>query len=239
MKLLILLMSIRKVEKNNMKVHCFFEQSGTFKNEFLKLGINAYDYDILNDFGETDFVIDLFKEIDKAYEGNDSIFDNINNNDLIIAFFPCIRFEVQSIMLFKGTHHGINKMSLSEKLVKHIEYHNELNNLMVRLDKLVLVCLKMKIKLIIENPYQSQHYLNRYWCVEPALIEEDRQKNGDWFKKPTQYYFINCEPQLNLLFDEPIVYRFVERVDLCNKVYRSLISPDYARRFIRMYVLGV
>lgn len=29
------------------KVHCFFEQSGTFKNEFIKLGIPAEDYDIL------------------------------------------------------------------------------------------------------------------------------------------------------------------------------------------------
>ena len=44
------------------KVHCFFEQSGTFKNEFKKLGYKAIDYDILNDFNETDVVIDLFKE---------------------------------------------------------------------------------------------------------------------------------------------------------------------------------
>lgn len=27
--------------------HCLFEQSGTFKNEFLKLGIPAFDYDIM------------------------------------------------------------------------------------------------------------------------------------------------------------------------------------------------
>lgn len=26
------------------KVYCFFEQSGTFKNEFKKLGIEAEDY---------------------------------------------------------------------------------------------------------------------------------------------------------------------------------------------------
>lgn len=52
-----------------MKVHCFFEQSGTFKNEFKKLGHEAYDYDILNDFGETDYVIDIFKEIETAFEG--------------------------------------------------------------------------------------------------------------------------------------------------------------------------
>ena len=45
------------------KVHCLFEQSGTFKNEFKKLGVDAEDYDILNDFGETDHIIDLFAEI--------------------------------------------------------------------------------------------------------------------------------------------------------------------------------
>lgn len=46
-----------------MKAHCLFEQSGTFKNEFKKLGIEAYDYDILNDYGQTDHIIDLFAEI--------------------------------------------------------------------------------------------------------------------------------------------------------------------------------
>lgn len=51
------------------KVHCFFEQSGTFKNEFIKLGIPAEDYDIQNNFDETDHVIDLFAEIETAYGG--------------------------------------------------------------------------------------------------------------------------------------------------------------------------
>lgn len=46
-----------------MKAHCLFEQSGTFKNEFKKLGIEAFDYDILNEYGETDYQIDLYAEI--------------------------------------------------------------------------------------------------------------------------------------------------------------------------------
>ena len=50
------------------KVWCMFEQSGTFKNEFKKLGIDAVDLDIQNNFGETDYVIDLFGEIDRAYD---------------------------------------------------------------------------------------------------------------------------------------------------------------------------
>ena len=51
------------------KAHCFFEQSGTFKREFIKLGIPAEDYDIQDNFGETDHVIDLFAEIETAYAG--------------------------------------------------------------------------------------------------------------------------------------------------------------------------
>lgn len=59
------------------KVHCFFEQSGTFKNEFIKLGISAEDYDIQNNFGETGHTDDLFKAIEDAYDGKPSLFDNI------------------------------------------------------------------------------------------------------------------------------------------------------------------
>lgn len=51
------------------KVHCFFEQSGTFKNEFIKLGIPDEDYDIQNNFAQTDHVVDLFSEIETAYGG--------------------------------------------------------------------------------------------------------------------------------------------------------------------------
>ena len=59
------------------KVHCLFEQSGTFKNEFIKLGIPAEDYDIQNNFGETDNVVDLFAEIEKGYDNKPSIFDKM------------------------------------------------------------------------------------------------------------------------------------------------------------------
>ena len=76
----------------NGKVHCFFEQSGTFKREFINLGIPAEDYDIQNNFGETDHIIDLFAEIERAYDGGGSVFDGIGKEDLVMAFFPCIMF---------------------------------------------------------------------------------------------------------------------------------------------------
>ena len=67
-------------------VHCLFEQSGTFKNEFIKLGYKALDYDVQNNFGQTDVVIDLFKEINNGYDNNPSLFDKIGDGDLILAF---------------------------------------------------------------------------------------------------------------------------------------------------------
>ena len=52
-----------------MIAHCLFEQSGTFKNEFKKLGITSFDYDIFNDYGQTDFQVDLFMQIKNAWGG--------------------------------------------------------------------------------------------------------------------------------------------------------------------------
>jgi len=66
-----------------MKVFLLFEQSGTFKNEFKKLGYQAYDFDILNDFQ-----VDLFKEIENAYNDKPSLFDNITRKE---------RYEKQSL----------------------------------------------------------------------------------------------------------------------------------------------
>ena len=51
------------------RAFCLFEQSGVFKNEFIKLGIPAEDFDIQNNFGQTDHQIDLFAEIEKAFVG--------------------------------------------------------------------------------------------------------------------------------------------------------------------------
>lgn len=71
-----------------MIVHCLFEQSGTFKNAFKKYGIEAYDYDIQNEFNETDYVTDLFKVFfdTSAYvrsKGKEFDGFRVNINDLV------------------------------------------------------------------------------------------------------------------------------------------------------------
>lgn len=220
-----------------MRFHLFFEQSGTFKNELRKLGYEAMDYDILNDFGQTDVVIDLFAEIEKSYAGGGSIFDNITEDDMIIAFFPCVRFEAQIIINMRGDHIEIKKWNDDKKLEYSMKLNNELNHMYQLVSKLAIVCIKRGIPLVIENPYNAQHYLTRYWPLKPAIIDSDRRRDGDHFKKPTQYWFINCEPKNNMLF-EPIEFAEEKVIEnIRNQVQRSMIHPQYANRFLRQYIL--
>lgn len=220
-----------------MVIHCLFEQSGTFKNEFKKLGYTAYDYDILNDFNETDYVIDLFAEINNAYDGKPSIFDHIQKDDLVLAFFPCIRFENQILFHFRGESFSFKKWTLEQKLEYCMKLHEELHELYIYISKLAILAERHRIKLVIENPYSTQHYLTRYWCVKPSIIDADRRENGDAFSKPTQYYFFNFEPKNNLVFEGITIHKR-QRIDRLKKgAVRSLITPEYARRFIKTYLI--
>ena len=45
------------------KAHCLFEQSGTFKNEFIKLGIPAEDYDIQDNYSALPLLDAMMEEI--------------------------------------------------------------------------------------------------------------------------------------------------------------------------------
>ena len=226
-----------------MIVHCLFEQSGTFKNEFRKLGYEAYDYDIQNAFGQTDYVIDLFAEIEAAYGGKESIFDRITKDDLILAFFPCVRFEDQIMLHFRCQCGTQKNWTDEQKLEYSMKLQNELTEMYCLISKMVVVCLRKGLRIVIENPYSAQHYLKQYWCIQPKLIDKDRTQNGDIMKKPTQYFFINCEPKNNLVF-EPIEYVDTVRFkklkgteNIQRKTMRSMIHPQYANRFIRQYLI--
>lgn len=220
-----------------MKFHCLFEQSGTFKNEFKKLGYDAYDYDIQDEFNETDYVCDLFVDIESAYNNKESIFDEIKLTDTILAFFPCVRFEDQIQMAFRGTQYQMKKWTDEQKLEYDLKLHRELSELYELVTKLAIVCIRRKIPLIIENPHSTTHYLTKYWAISSTVIDKDRTLRGDYYKKPTQYWFINRKPSFNMIL-EPQIYQEKRTIEnIHNKTERSLISKEYANRFIREFIL--
>ena len=134
------------------KIHCLFEQSGTFKNEFKKLGYNAEDYDIQNNFGETDNVIDLFSQIENAYNSKPSIFDGMESNDLVMAFFPCIYFEALQMTYYSlDCKNNKNKTKLG-KIEDAIDRIQQRTYFHIILYKLYWIVEKNKLRLIIENP---------------------------------------------------------------------------------------
>lgn len=226
-----------------MKAYCLFEQSGTFKNEFKKLGIDAYDYDIRNDFGQTDFVVDLFAEIQKAYEGWESIFDNMGGTDIIMAFFPCTRFEAKVPLSFRGESTQQKNWNDLKKLQYSMKLHGELHELYEKLCELTVVAERKGLRMVIENPVTQPHYLTTYWCIKPSVIDKDRTNDGDYYKKPTQYFFIGFEPSFNLVMEplEPVKTRTIANATgsetTSRQVERSMIHPQYARRFIKKYIL--
>lgn len=236
-----------------MKFHCLFEQSGTFKNEFKKLGYEAEDYDIKNEFGETDNVIDLYSQIRGGYNDEPSIFDNIGKDDVILAFFPCIRFEAQILLWFRGQCFSQKNWSLEKKMKHCMTLQNELTENYNLVNMLFIICMRKGLKLVMENPYSEEHFLRRYWCYLPSVIDTDRRERGDYFKKPTQYWFLNCEPKFNLIM-ECTNWNAIDTKDAIRKMKnedfkkvgadnretaRSMIHPDYANRFIREYLIDL
>lgn len=216
--------------------HLLFEQSGTFKNEFLKLGVPAYDYDILNDFGQTDFQCDLFHEIEMDICGVNGMFSRISPDDLIFAFFPCTYFCENNVMYFSGTNHNFRHKTMEEKLQLIIERDNLRHLYYKRLLQLFQIVERRHLKLIVENPYNPHHYWRYNLPYKPAIIDMNRRRMGDYFKKPTQYLFVNCTPgqYRSMQCDKPMKY-----VDRQTTIDRSMISPDYARNFICDFILEI
>ena len=225
------------------KVFCFFEQSGTFKKEFIKLGIPAVDIDIQNNFGETDHVVDLFAEIEKAYNGKESLFDSIAKDDLIIAFFPCIYFCAISQVNMSLTAVNYRNLTIQQKLEKILERSANREHFFSLAVKMIGVCLIRGLKIIMENPWAEQTFLKANFIQAPNIIDENRMRRGDYFVKPTAYWFFNCENTNGFTFqndkEQKVVFKSKQgkQAGICSEE-RSMISPDYARNFICDFILG-
>lgn len=193
------------------KVHCLFEQSGTFKNEFIKLGIPAEDYDIQNNFGETDNVVDLFAEIEKGYDNKPSIFDKMGGGDLIMAFFPCIRFcsvmeQIQHEDFYDASQKRKKNFGTPEYYVQKWKvlrgYSQERFYFYDLALKMTAICQIRGIRMVIENPWHPTNFTNHFWFARVSVIDKDRTMRGDYFRKPTGYWFIGCTPTYGCSFQQ-------------------------------------
>lgn len=228
------------------RAYCFFEQSGAFKNAFINAGIPAEDYDIQNEFGETNNVIDLFAEINKAFVNQSSIFDSIKQGELIMAFFPCIHFCDAKTMMFRAVHNCQRNKELYDIMRHNIPLSQTRQQFFEVLLRFVSVVCERHLQMVMENPWNTSR--STYLQVnfpEPTIIDNNRALRGDYYVKPTAYWFFNREPTFGESFqdknNEPlIVYKQKgekQETGVCDSE-RSAISPAYAKNFIADFILG-
>lgn len=217
------------MEKIN-QVFCLFEQSGTFKNCFKEMGIQAADYDIENQFGETDYQLDLFKEIESGWNGQPSIFDKMGNDSLCIAFFPCTYFSALSQIHFHYNNRCYNNLNTKWKTVKILERSKKREKYFELAVKLISIMEIRGIKGIMENPWNEQTYLKGNFPITPQFIDKDRTRRGDFYKKPTAYWFVNFIPGNGFTTTKRQKGKLISRTK--KGIERSLISKEYAKNFI-------
>ncbi len=226
-----------------MIYHCLFEQSGTFKNVFKAHGHRAYDYDILNHYGQTDFQIDLFQEIDAAFDKlvnhktAKSIFDNMSpENDFIIAFFPCTFFSHQNELVFQGYHNAGAPKSITQKEIEFILNRDQARSQMyARFLRFCFVAQELKIPTIIENPFsKGRNYLTLYSPYRPTWIDYNRSLFGDDKIKPTMFFSINfAMDEKFIMYQQNVKTRPVYNL---TRRQRSEISPVYAELFYERFL---
>ena len=171
------------------------------------------------------------------------MFDNITKDDLIVAFFPCIYFCATSQMAFFWSCTNYRKKSMKEKtdaILKRSKDREYFYSLAV---KMLAVANMRGIRLVMENPWSMQTYLKANFVAPPSLVDMDRTKRGDYYTKPTAYWFINSEPTYGCTYQRAKEHKTImkskkaSRAGLCSEE-RSMISPDYARNFICDFIIG-
>ena len=245
-----------------MKAHCLFEQSGTFRDAFMQNGIKAVCVDIRNDYGTTDIVLDLFKEIDKAYHYHEvnaererlgydllpkgefaSFFDNIAKDDIVFAFFSCIRFTEKTSLNARCKSGGMINKNDFEKICYSSNLISETAQYYGLFCNLFKIALNRGFKMVVENPHNTAfNFLKTFFPLTPQVVITNRAEyGGDYFKKPTAFWFVNFEPQNNTIFENINVPKIKTIQRDCGKhggnKLRSEISPSFADRFIREFVL--
>lgn len=173
------------------------------------------------------------------------MFDDITQDDLVVAFFPCIYFCEKSMTAFTYRCFNYRCLDKPSMILKILDRERERHKFYEILLKLVGICERMKLRLVIENPYTQPHYLHNNFLKAPSVIDKDRTRRGDKVRKPTQFWFFNCEPEQGFTQQQTREREILKiesmkggkKAGLCSEE-RSMISPDYARNWICDFILG-
>ena len=82
------------------------------------------------------------------------------------------------------------------------------------------------------------NFLKQFFPIKPELVIKDRRKIGDIYKKPTQFFFINCEPEFKLYGDCFVKVDDPKNIEDASGFARSVISSAFAKNFIETYIVG-
>ena len=160
-----------------------------------------------------------------------------------MAFFPCIYFSSLSQMEMSLTDYNKRNMEMKDRYVFCLNRSRKRQEFLELLIKLMGICELNGFRLIVENPWAMQTYLKNGFIKAPSLIDNNRTLRGDYFVKPTAYWFVNCEPTngKTIQKDKKVVNvrdaRPAKQAGVCSEE-RSMISHDYARNFICDFILG-
>lgn len=164
--------------------------------------------------------------------------------DVVLAFFPCIYFEAMQMMEYTFEHLNQRGLTTQQKFERVVERIQNREKFLILLYKLVGIAQVRGLRLIIENPATQPHYLLLTQVfLRPTIIDKDRTRRGDYFKKPTAYWFINCSPEQGETLQDPEFRKTIlgskagAKAGICSEE-RSMMSPDYARNFICDLILG-
>lgn len=217
---------------------CFFEQSNTFRDSLRRHGFDSASYDNAKR-GKQDYTMDLFELIEVSYSKmcrlEDNWFSALEGAEIgIIAFFPCVRFSTQANLYVSCSAPQYDKLKTADKFVLSSSHFDEVSYFYSVLCELCALCSHYGIPLIVENPYKNNMLL-RYFPMVPSVVVPDRSLHGDWFVKPTMFYFIGLPCVEKIVFKPKVLN--TKKVVEEHGIGRSLMSPDFADWFVEAYLV--
>lgn len=160
-----------------------------------------------------------------------------------MAFFPCIYFSCLSQMAMYWGYTNYRKLTYKQRTDEILKRSANREYFFGLAAKMLCVAQEREFRLIMENPWSQQTYLKANFVLPPTMVDNNRRLRGDYFMKPTAYWFIGCEPTQGFTtqLDKPKT-RILDCkgsgiAGICSEE-RSMISPDYARNFICDFILG-